>query len=552
MHIEVKREFTSVPTEKEVLEEIIKSRGLSADFLEPPSPLNLTLHELGYPHIEEVILPHLTSAKEQNLPVVVYMDYDADGITGGAIMWETLYTLGFNVHPYIPNRHEEGYGFSKKGLTTLKDTYGTPLIITVDHGIAAADYIDLAKDMGMGVIVTDHHLKGERDPQCLATIHIPALSGSGVAYVVAHAIARHFLSTLSPAKASELEKKFSGDYLALAATGTVADLVPLLGPSRSIVKYGLEAYNNLIKPGLIALKQVCAIEKGVSVYDIGFKIAPRINAPGRLAHAMDALRLLCTTNTTRAQELSHVLNEANKERQYLLEEGIAEAKRMVEEEYDTLPPFILLYSNRWHEGIIGLIAGKIAEAFYRPTIVLTQSTHDETVLKGSARSIKNFAITPFLKQAEGVFIGVGGHDQAAGMSLYKDNLPLLKEHIKTAPISDTLLTRSVTIDIHAPLPTFTLNLAYLLGSLAPFGIGNPTPLFATSATVKDKKILGASGAVTKLTLSEQGYDFPIIFFKNPLEYITIGDTIHVAFNLETNTFKGTTTVQGVGRFISNP
>ncbi len=323
---------------KFLIELLLKNRQIKnvKEFLNPPHPSKIKLTDFGFKKEIKASLKLLEKIKKNNEMIVVYTDYDADGITGGAILWETLNLLGFNVMPYVPHRKLEGYGFSKKGIDAVKKQFNPALIISVDHGITAWDKVKYAKSLGIPIIITDHHLKPEKLPdEALAIFHIPELSGSGVAYFFAKAIFEHFKSQSRKENIPEvlhekssnftsgvkaLEANFNNDYLTLASIGTIADLVPLLGPSRSIVKHGLEAFSSIKRVGIKHILREAGIEgKKITPYDIGFIIAPRINAVGRLEHAIDALRLLCTKREDKAYELANKVGGKNRERQDLVE-----------------------------------------------------------------------------------------------------------------------------------------------------------------------------------------------------------------------------------------
>ena len=271
---------------KKIVDLILKSRHIKniPEFLNPPSPLSLILEDFGsYKKSFAKVIKILQEIKEKNQMIVVYTDYDADGITGGAILWETLYLLGFEVMPYVPHRKLEGYGFSKIGIDNVKKKFDPALIISVDHGITKVDEIKYAVKLGIKIIVTDHHLKGDKIPQkAEAIFHIPALSGSGVSYFFAKEIFNWFSTSAveeQSGKTAEVYKvlanNFAVDYASLASIGTIADLVPLVGPSRSLVKYGLKNFNKVKRFGIKhIIKQAGIQDKMITPYEVGFMIAP--------------------------------------------------------------------------------------------------------------------------------------------------------------------------------------------------------------------------------------------------------------------------------------
>ncbi|MFA6532958.1 MAG: single-stranded-DNA-specific exonuclease RecJ [Patescibacteria group bacterium] len=570
-------------TSKEIVDLILKSRHLKNlnKFLNPPSPLNLTLDDFGsYKKSFKKVLKILKSIKEKNQMIVVYTDYDADGITGGAILWETLYLLGFKVMPYVPHRKLEGYGFSKTGIDNVRKEFNPALIISVDHGITKIDEVKYAEKLGIKVIITDHHLKGENIPKAEAVFHIPALSGSGVAYFFAKEIFNSFLTsagkktsevnanTLHKTRTSEvkLSANFTTDYLALAAIGTIADLVPLTGPSRSVVKYGLEAFPKIKRFGIKHILKQAGIEnKKITPYEVGFMIAPRINAIGRLEHAIDALRLLCTNDEKKAYDLANKIGNVNIERQELVEKSVKEALEMLAktsavktaktasvedpptgggktEAVKILPKIIILVSDHWHEGIIGLIASKIAEEFYRPTLVLTKT---ETGYKGSARSIPSFHITDFLRSLKKDLIDVGGHKQAAGFTLEKNQLnDFIKNAQKLAEklIKDKDLERKIEADLKIPISKINLDLVKSLEALEPFGIGNPKPTFYSEGILTGAQLLGKTN--THLKIFVDGLELLAFNQADKFKSLSRGQKIKVVYNLNINEWNNKKVFQG--------
>ncbi len=579
-------------TNEQIVTLLLKSRHIKNlnEFLNPPSPLTLTLKNFGlYKKSIKKVLKILKEIKLKNQTIVVYTDYDADGITGGAILWETLYLLGFKVMPYVPHRKLEGYGFSKKGIDNVKKQFDPALIISVDHGITKVEEIKYAAALGIKIIVTDHHLKGKALPKkAEAIFHIPALSGSGVAYFFAKEVFSSFwgakrLQNLDSgqAKMTTLQNNFSSDYLSLAAIGTIADLVPLTGPSRSVVKYGLEAFRKTKRVGLKQIIKESGIEnKDITPYHIGFIIAPRINAIGRLEHAIDALRLLCTTDIKRAEKLAVHIGLKNKERQDLVEKSVEEARKMLDvtdkniilgtnevrtPESDSgqarmtkISKIIILVSDHWHEGIIGLIASKIAEEFYRPTLVLTKTDFG---YKGSTRSIPSFHITEFLRSLKKNLIDVGGHKQAAGFTL---NTKQLNEFTKNAHklaeklIKDKDLEKKIEADLKIPLSKVNLSLVKSLEALEPFGIGNPRPTFYSEGILTGAQLLGKTQKHLKIWVSDvipvpirgqapaEIQSLELISFNSADKFkeLSRGQKISIVYNLDVNEWNDKKIVQG--------
>jgi len=550
---------------KNIVNLILKSRNIKDldQFLNPPSPLTLSLIDFGpYKKPFEKVINILKEIKEKNQMIVVYTDYDADGITGGAVLWETLHLLGFKVRPYVPDRKTEGYGYSKKGIDNCIKQFNPSLIITVDHGITKIKEVEYAKLKNIKTIITDHHLKGDNIPKAEAIFHIPALSGSGVAYFFAKEIFLSFGSKTTNYKL--LTTNFRIDYLVLAAIGTIADLVPLAGPSRSVVKYGLDAFPKIKRFGIKhILKQAGIADKKITPYEVGFMIAPRINAIGRLEHAIDALRLLCTNDEKKAFDLAHKIGNINIERQEMVEKSVVEARIMISKNllqnklltthYPLPTKLIILVSDHWHEGIIGLIASKIAEEFYRPTLVLTKT---DIGYKGSARSIPSFHITEFLRSLKEYIIDAGGHKQAAGFTLEKNqlyNFETAAQELSSKLISDKDLERKIGADLKIPISKINLELVESLSSLEPFGIGNPRPVFYSEGILTGAQLLGKtqkhlklfiSGLSNQVTHNQASIEFLAFNSAEKFKDLSRGQKIKVVYNLDINEWNNKKTVQG--------
>ncbi|MEK7065564.1 MAG: single-stranded-DNA-specific exonuclease RecJ, partial [Patescibacteria group bacterium] len=409
-------------------------------------------------------------AIEKKESVVVYADYDADGITAGAIMWETLHKLGADVMPYIPHRVEEGYGLSIKGIDTVREKYNATLIVTVDHGITAWEKVKYAQSLGIDVIVTDHHVKPSKLPDCLI-VHTTGISGAGVSWFVA--------KELTPQP-----------DLALAAIGTIADMMPLVGPNRSIAKYGLEAINKTSRVGLNALLADAGLTKGsLGTYEVSHMIAPRLNAMGRIEHALDALRLLCTGRKDKAAVLAQTLGLKNRERQQLTAETTVHALSLVPK---TTKKLIFIVHESYNQGVIGLVAGKLVEEYYLPAIVVSKG---EVYSKASARSIAGFNIVEAIRSASDILVDVGGHPMAAGFTVETKNLAALQDRLEklaAKELSEDKLTRVLRIDAEIPLEMVTEELWQKLRAFEPFGFGNPEPTFATKRVkVAEARLVGA-------------------------------------------------------------
>ncbi len=516
---------------EDIIQTLLSNRGLVAkkdieQFLHPTPPQEFTAKDVGINQaaLKKAVTRIYKAIKEKE-SIVVYADYDADGICAGAIMWETIHAMGARAMPYIPHRVEEGYGLSVKGIDAVSQLYDPSLIITVDHGITAYKNVAYAKSLGIDVIVTDHHVKPDKLPDC-TIVHTTALCGAGISWFVANELTNN----------SEL--------LALASIGTIADIVPLTGANRSIVKYGLRQLNKTKRVGLFALLADAGLRPGeITTYDVSHVLAPRLNAMGRLVHAMDALRLLCTHRQDKAILLARKLGLTNKERQQLTIDTSLHAKHIVQERLkEGLPKLLFVSHQTYNPGVIGLVAGKLVEEYYRPAIVIAQGPE---VSKGSARSIAGFNIVEAIKSCGDLLVDVGGHPMAAGFTVETKNLSELQirlERLADKKLSETLLTRELRVDMELPAGAVTGALWQQLREFEPFGFGSPEPVFATrGVTVSDARVVGADGKHLKLRVSS--LDAIGFGMGNVYPLLKSGTVIDIAYTIDMNLWNGRKSLQ---------
>lgn len=567
-------------TQKQLISLLLENRGITDEkeieqFLNPKLE-NITIENVGIDNNQlKTALQRIKAAIEKKEKIIIYGDYDVDGITSTAILWETIYSFNSQVMPYIPDRIDEGYGLSIKGIQNLhKKTPDIKLIITVDNGIVANEAVDFANQQGIHVIITDHHTQGKNLPKAIAIVHTTKLCGAGIAYLLSRQIKKSVIAIRQSAEKQSLKQNnytlvnHPGDgrlqrseshnspsvdividnHLELAALGTIADMVPLTGANRIIVKYGLEKICNTQRPGLRELLKIAGCEtKVLGVYEIGFIIAPRLNAAGRIENAMDSLRLLCTKDKSKGFQLAHKLELTNRERQLLMKQAQEHASLSVKAE-TSLKKLLIVAHENYREGVIGLVAGKLVEEFYRPSIVITKG---EKFSKASARSITGFNIIEFLRSTPEYFVNVGGHPMAAGFTIETGKLLIFKETLESAAekmLDGDLLIRSLRIDCELPFDLITRELFDSLRILEPFGIANPDPVFMTkNVIVKAKRIIGRDGKHLRLNLKHKNSSFhfeAIAFGMGELaSKITIGDQIDLAYSLNDNTWNGTTKLQ---------
>lgn len=562
MKLTIKRKIEDKVGPSEIIDLLLKDRSITDKklFIHPIHPKNISLRDFfekkPYLQQRDKVFKLLSDIHARGEMVVVYTDYDADGITGGAILWQTLAALGFHVMPYVPNRKTEGYGFSRFGIDTVIQKYKPAVIISVDHGIVAHDEVLYAQTQGIPVIITDHHQRFGIDPEAFAIFHTDQLSGAGVAYFFAKEIFEHLKSSTTHNEL--LTTNFENDFLALAAIGTIADMVPLLGPARSVTKYGLSAFSQLTKPGLHSLVQQAGLMgKTIGTYEVGFMIAPRINAFGRIGDPVDGLRLLCATRSSAAQALAKKASVTNTQRQVLVTEALQKTEGLV----DVSQKILVVVLDDSEEGIIGLIASKLTEKYSRPSIVITKiNSHTKAksdLAKASARSIPGFDITSFLRGLKKYLINVGGHAGAAGFTMQTVKIEAFIEAVQKkakTQLTENDFEKTLMVDLHTPLPAATIQLVHALEELAPFGIGNPTPLFLSSGSVQGIRLVGTDGKHVRLVLRDpSGYSLPMIYFNGGKDFFSLvnGQSVQVAFHLEQDTWMGRQKLQGRAKTIQS-
>lgn len=533
-----------VTSPNDLLAVLMGDRGVDADqdpstFLHPSLQKQLPLIlQLFESHAVHTALEVLKQAIDSNTPVVIHGDYDADGVCATAILWETLYReLDYkNTHPFIPHREEHGYGVSTESLDSIVATFGTnALVITVDCGITAKQAVEYGKAKGLNFIITDHHtIQDEKVPEGVPVLHTYELCGAGIAWAFSLLMAQHFL------KQDPIEIYQNG--LDLAALATIADIQSVLGYNRAILKEGLPALSNSSRVGLQELFFQAGIKgKALGTYEVGWVIAPRLNALGRLEHALDSVRLLLTTDRARAADMVQRMNNINAERQSLTSSAVEEAVDIVLQNNWNTHFAIVLESDHWHEGILGLIAGKLVERFYVPVIVLGKSGE---VYKGSARSVVGCNIIDAITQHKDLLIDAGGHAMAAGLSIEEGNVALFREKF-TQTVQEMFANekpkKALHVDAVLAHELINIELIQLLQELAPHGVDNPRPLFLLQdITVAEKRSVGTDGKHLSLTLSlSNATPVKAIWFGNGQNGTSfeVGQKVDVVASLELDTYR---------------
>ncbi len=522
----------------DVISIILKNRNLIkeddvTEFLEADIG-KVTLQSIGIEKEDfEKFKDRINNAFKKNEKVVIFGDYDVDGICATAILWETLYSKSKNIIPYIPDRVDEGYGLSKKGIdNVLEKNPDIKIIITVDNGIVAYEAVNYAKEKGIDVIVTDHHVKGKIEPPAYCVLHTTQLCGAGIAWVIAKE-----LGFENPGKIDE--------KLELAALATIADLVPLTKNNRAIVKKGIEKLRTTRRIGLVELLKEAGIDmQMLGVHAIGHVIAPRLNATGRIQSAMNALRLLCTNDAVKAQQLSSMIGNVNRDRQELTEETVAHAKLLALERSGN-SKITIVSDESYNQGVIGLVASQMVESYYRPAIAIAVG---EKISKGSARSIVGVNIIELIRSVSDTIVEAGGHPMAAGFSIETHRIQeFISAITKKAEdvVTEEHLKRVLKIDMKLSFELINATLVREIDTLAPFGMENPEPLFTSeNVTILNVRKIGKKQNHLKLQVEKDGVVFDAIGFGlADMTDILAGDTVAIAYHISENEWNGRKSIQ---------
>lgn len=488
----------------------------------------------------DIAIERIRLAAERGERVAVYGDYDADGITATAILVLALQAVDVEAIAYLPDRFAEGYGVRIEGLEALQ-SQGVGLVITVDCGVRSIAEVAWAQARGMDVIVSDHHLAGPSLPPALAVIdplRHPAeypyagLSGAGVAYKLVQALAERLPGRLDPERLVDL-----------VAIGTVADLAPLDGENRSLVARGLDRMRSAPRPGLQELLRVAGVTPGaLTATGIAFSVAPRLNAAGRMDSPRPAFELLIAEQASVAAPLAAGLEQANRERQAVTRREFERARDQVLA-LGRVPPLLAVLSTEMGEGILGLVAARLTEEFYRPSLVARLGPE---VVRASLRSIPEFPITAALEQIAERLLEFGGHTTAAGFSARPVELDEIVATLErmAGPVMAEDPSRQIRVDAVARLDELDADLLGFLDQLEPTGQGNPPVVFAgLGVEVLSKRAVGTDGAHLKLLLREGAHAFDAIAFRQGHRLSELPRRVDVLFRLERNRYLGVETLQ---------
>jgi len=547
---------------------------LNRGFSEPPaidSFLRPRLKNLADPFLlpdMAAAVERLLRAREEKEPLVIFGDYDVDGVTSTALLTEVLGALGWRVNAYLPNRMDEGYGLSADGVENCLKRFPVTLLLAVDCGSTAVETIHSLRARGVEVIVLDHHQVSDPRPETVALVNPqvqgreskagsrgpeagfpPALDprpstelcSAGLAFKLAHALVKRGREINLPG-AAEFDLR---PLLDLVALGTIADLVPLVGENRILVAAGLQRLNLTQRPGLIALKKAAQSPSVLGTHDVAFQLAPRLNAAGRLETAEDSLRLLLTRNLAEAMPIAQNLDAQNRERQKI-ERGIVEAVTgAVRARFNPQTDFVIVEGQLlWHIGVVGIVASRVLQEFYRPTIIIGGEGGE---WRGSGRSIAGFDLAAALRECDDLLVRHGGHAMAAGLSIRPDKLDALRQRLNELArraLKPEDLQPPLRLDAEVGLDEMTLPSLQELSRLKPTGQGNPSVQFRARQLTHARTLqrLGADKQHVKMWVTDGLVTLEALWWNGGAESLPVGK-FDLAFAPQINQFNGKHSVQ---------
>lgn len=486
----------------------------------------------------------ITSALEKNEIITVYGDYDADGVTSCSIMVMCLEALGGNVNYYIPERETEGYGISCNSIDNIIKR-GTKLIVTVDCGITAIDECEYAKNNGIDMIITDHHECSDSIPEAVAVINpkqpdcnypFKSLAGVGVALKLVQALNYNKQSLYDTAV----------QYSDLVAIGSIADIVPLTDENRIVCDMGLKAISKSENFGVKALLNISGFDvTKIDTTKVGFVLAPKINAVGRLENATRAVELLLCKEYYEAEQIANELHEHNLQRQQIEQEILEQAEQMVKKYYNN-DKVLVLSNKKWHHGVVGIVASRLTKKYFKPCIMISPGA--DGLYKGSGRSIEGFSLYDALEYSKDTLKSFGGHELAAGLVLERENVDLFRNKINeyaTENLTDDMMIPTLVADCELKGRHLNMNVASELNKLQPYGTGNKQPVFyIKNMTVFKVMKIGNNKQHLKLSLSKEGVMVDAVAFgMADKTNITFNSNISVMCNLDINEYRQTRNLQ---------
>jgi len=532
---------------RSIVEVILENRKL------PPS--HLEAFRLSERMHDPYLLPNMKKsvqrvlrAIEKRENIIVFGDYDVDGITSTALMLYFFRKIDYPVQYLLPNRQKDGYGLRTSSVDQMAEMKAN-LIITVDNGISSFEAIAYANKLNIDVLVTDHHLPEGQMPPAYAIINpnhkdseypFKTICGAVVAYKLVWALAKELLP-------EDDFKQFLLDQLDLITIGTIADVMPLRDENYALVKFGLKVLSRTKKPGLIELKKVAGLNgKNITPISVGYFLAPRLNASGRLEEADTSVKLLIAESKERAHYLASYLNKLNQKRQNLQQNYLDTVILSLPQDTQLMEKVIIVENDDWHAGLIGLISGKLKERYGRPVLAFTKD--EDGNLVGSARSIDSFHITNALTQFNHYFLNYGGHQKAAGLTIDPEKFPEFRERFieyANKTITEKDLIPQITIDSVVDIDQVHLNMAKTIEELGPFGEGNPVPLFMFQGVTIREMYPMSNGKHLKLIVQKGNQTYECVWW-NSGEYkdsLSFGQQVDIAFRMGINNWRGATKVQ---------
>jgi single-stranded-DNA-specific exonuclease len=497
----------------------------------------------------------LFQARERGESLVVFGDYDVDGVTSTALLSEVLGRLGWVVNSYLPHRLDEGYGLSQDGVENCLRKFPTTLLLAVDCGSTAVDSIDWLKQQGVDVIVLDHHQVSSPAPAAAALVNpqllnfsnarkpgaFTELCSAGLAFKLAHAVVKRGRQTALPG-AAEFDLR---PWLDLVALGTIADIVPLTGENRILVSAGLERLNTTQRPGLLALKDVAQTQSPIGTYEVGFQLGPRLNAAGRLETAEESLQLLLATREAEAMPLAQKLDARNRERQKIERTIVDEVLGAIRAKFDPAADWVIVEGQLlWHVGVVGIVASRVVQEFYRPTLIIGGENGE---MRGSGRSIVGFDLAAALRECDDLLIRHGGHAMAAGVSVAPEKIDALRKRlndIARRSLKTADLLPPLRLDAEVGLEEISLESLKELDRLKPTGQGNPGVQFFARALTHQRPLqrMGADRQHVKLWVTDGVATHEAVWWNGGEKSLPVG-RFDLAFAPAVNEFNGRSSVQ---------
>lgn len=532
-------------TNRSIIDVILINRNLPPDHMEPFRLTDRLHSPYLLPDMDKAVERILLAIRQEE-KIIIFGDYDADGVTSTALMLYFFKHINYPAEYILPHRGKDGYGLRSDGIDQVA-TRGGKLIITVDNGISSNEAIEYAATLGIDVVVTDHHLQEGELPKAMAVVNpnrsdseypFKNICGAAVAYKVIHALAEKILP-------EEDYKQFLINNLDLVAIGTIADVMPLRDENYALVKFGLRVLSNTRKPGLVELKRVSGVkEKNVTPISVGYFLSPRINAAGRLGEADEALKLLMADSLQEANPLAANLDKVNRERQKLQTDYLKDAL----EKLDTkkMDKIIFVENDQWQSGLTGLVSGQLKELFSRPAIAFAKDAHGNFV--GSARSTDSFHITKALTRFKHYFENYGGHKKAAGLTLTLENYPAFKEEFiayANENISEDELVPELIVDSVVDIEQTTISNARHIQEVGPFGESNPEPVFVMRAARIRDMFTMTDGKHLKFTVEKGNQLFECVWWRggNYKDSLQFGEKIDLVFRMGVNNWQGAECLQ---------